>query len=171
MTCLTRRVSVKKILINVDLFSIKTYYIDMNSRNKISRAIMSLFIASLLLASAAPQAKVVCACHDSDVFSVKTVPTGCGGTCSMEQAPVADDHPAGCDCEDCNHVELSAPDVQLFFPATFSLEHRENVESTVDVLVTGDDSSADIQSAYTFDTENRFTHHILQQLSTAVMIC
>jgi len=136
-----------------------------------SRALVSLFIAAFVLASAAPQAKVVCACHDTDSFSTEATPTGCGGTCSVEQAPVEPAHPSECDCEDCEHVELSTPDVQLFVPATFSLEHRENVESTVDVLLTGDDSSADFQSAFKFDTENRFTYHILQQLSTAVLIC
>jgi len=156
---------------NVDLFSVKAYYINMKSRNKISRALVFLFIVAFMLASAAPQAKVVCACHDTGSSSAETTTTGCEGTCSMEQAPVEPAHPSECNCEDCDHVELSASDVQLFIPATFSLEHRENVESTVDVLVTGDDSSADYQPAHKFDTENRFTHQILQQLSTAVLIC
>lgn len=89
----------------------------------------------------------------------------------METAQDAVDHPAGCDCEDCAHVELSASEVQLYIPGMFNFEYHDDIQPAVE-FGSADGRDQDlVHTRNQFDTENRFTLQIANQLSAAVLIC
>jgi hypothetical protein len=156
---------------NIDFWKIYSYYPDMISRNKIFGAMPSVLVAVSLLVSAVPQASVICACRAAEQPPADTQGAGCGGMCSMEMVRVEVEHPDGCTCADCRHVEITNSDVQLYLPGSANFDYHENVLPAALSRSARDDQHTRTAHEGRFTAENRFTQQTVDQLSTTIIIC